>query len=86
MAGGPGAGGGGAELVHLRAEASKKEPDAPKVQHQGPPEEPWIEELLAESAGRVLSERFAPKAGEGCARCSFRASCSAQRDGRQLLD
>ncbi|MGW2396906.1 ATP-dependent helicase [Kitasatospora sp. NPDC001664] len=77
---------GGAELVHLRAEASKKEPEAPKVQHQGPPAEPWIEGLLAESAGRVLSERFTPKASEGCARCSFRASCSAQRDGRQLLD
>ncbi|MFG2817891.1 ATP-dependent helicase [Kitasatospora sp. NPDC048365] len=77
---------GGAELVHLR-EPAKGEPEAPKVQQQLPAEgEPWIENLLAESAGRVLAERFVPTAGEGCARCAFRGSCSAQRDGRQLVD
>ncbi|MER8183604.1 ATP-dependent DNA helicase [Kitasatospora sp. NPDC094015] len=77
---------GGAELVHLR-EPAKREAEGPKVQHQGPPEgEPWIENLLADAAGRVLAERFVPTAGEGCARCSFRASCSAQRDGRQLVE
>lgn len=77
---------GGAELVHLR-EPARRDTDGPKVQHQGPPEgEPWIENLLADAAGRVLAERFVPTAGENCARCSFKASCSAQRDGRQLLD
>ncbi|GAA4863586.1 ATP-dependent DNA helicase [Kitasatospora terrestris] len=77
---------GGAELVHLR-EPAKGEPEAPKVQRQLPAEgEPWIENLLAESAGRVLAERFVPTVGEGCARCAFRGSCSAQRDGRQLVD
>ncbi len=77
---------GGAELVQLRIE-DKKDPQAPKVQQQGPPDgEPWIENLLADAAGRVLAERFAPTAGTGCDRCSFRRSCSAQRDGRQLID
>ncbi|GAA2819760.1 hypothetical protein GCM10010441_50150 [Kitasatospora paracochleata] len=77
---------GGAELVHLR-EPAKGEPDAPKVQRQLAAEgEPWIENLLADAAGRVLAERFVPTTGEGCGRCSFRASCSAQRDGRQLVE
>ncbi|GAA2131459.1 hypothetical protein GCM10009760_05240 [Kitasatospora kazusensis] len=77
---------GGAELVHLR-EPAKGAVEAPKVQQQGAPDgEPWIENMLAEAAGRVLAERFLPTTGDGCARCSFRSSCSAQRDGRQLLD
>lgn len=77
---------GGAELVQLRFE-DKKLPEAPKVQHQPPPEgEPWIENLLADAAGRVLAERFVPTTGEGCGTCTFKRSCSAQRDGRQLLD
>lgn len=77
---------GGAELVQLRFE-DKKLPAAPKVQHQPPPEgEPWIENLLADAAGRVLAERFVPTTGDGCGSCGFKRSCSAQRDGRQLLD
>ncbi len=81
-----GAASGGAELVHLR-EPAKGEAEAPKVQQQGAPDgEPWIENLLADAAGRVLAERFLPTTGDGCARCGFRSSCSAQRDGRQLLD
>ncbi|MFJ8471751.1 ATP-dependent helicase [Kitasatospora sp. NPDC094011] len=77
---------GGAELVHLREAAAKADPDAPKVQRQEPPEgEPWIENLLADAAGKVLAERFVPQTGGGCDRCSFRRSCSAQRDGAQLL-
>ncbi|MFB7906275.1 ATP-dependent helicase [Kitasatospora sp. NPDC056076] len=78
---------GGAELVHLREAAAKADPDAPKVQRQEPPEgEPWIENLLAEAAGKVLAERFVPQTGGGCDRCSFRRSCSAQRDGAQLVE
>ncbi|MFD5467294.1 ATP-dependent helicase [Kitasatospora sp. NPDC127059] len=77
---------GGAELVHLREAAAKTDPDAPKVQRQEPPEgDPWIEDLLAKAAGKVLAERFVPQTGGGCDRCSFRRSCSAQRDGAQLL-
>ncbi|MFD7454415.1 ATP-dependent helicase [Kitasatospora sp. NPDC059827] len=78
---------GGAELVHLREAAAKADPDAPKVQRQEPPEgEPWIENLLADAAGKVLAERFVPQTGGGCDRCSFRRSCSAQRDGAQLVE
>ncbi|MCX4746885.1 ATP-dependent helicase [Kitasatospora sp. NBC_01287] len=77
---------GGAELVQLRFE-DKKLPEAPKVQHQPPPEgEPWIENLLADAAGRVLAERFVPTTGDGCGNCGFKRSCSAQPDGRQLVD
>ncbi|MFI9327349.1 ATP-dependent helicase [Kitasatospora sp. NPDC052868] len=78
---------GGAELVHLREPAAKAAPDAPKVQQQGPPDgEPWIEGLLADAAGRVLAEHFVPQTGGGCDRCGFRRSCSAQRDGAQLVE
>ncbi|MEU9044216.1 ATP-dependent DNA helicase [Kitasatospora sp. NPDC048343] len=78
---------GGAELVHLREPAAKASRDAPKVQRQEPPEgEPWIEGLLAEAAGKVLAERFVPQTGGGCDRCAFRRSCSAQRDGAQLVE
>jgi RecB family exonuclease len=77
---------GGAELVQLRFE-DKKLPEAPKVQHQPPPEgTPWIEDLLADAAGRVLAERFVPSTGEACGTCTFKRSCSAQRDGRQLVE
>ncbi len=77
---------GGAELVHLR-EPAKGDPEAPKVQQQLPPDgDPWIENLLADTAGRVLAERFTPTAGERCGRCAFRSSCSAQRDGRHVVD
>ncbi|MET8626031.1 ATP-dependent DNA helicase [Kitasatospora sp. NPDC004669] len=78
---------GGAELVHLREPAAKVAPDTPKVQRQEPPEgRPWIENLLAEAAGKVLAERFVPQTGGGCDRCTFRRSCSAQRDGAQLVE
>ncbi|MFB7474907.1 ATP-dependent helicase [Kitasatospora sp. NPDC056184] len=77
---------GGAELVQLR-KPDKAVADAPKVQRQDPPEgEPWIENLLADAAGRILAERFVPQTGGGCDRCAFRRSCSAQRDGAQLVE
>ncbi|MDH6135108.1 superfamily I DNA/RNA helicase/RecB family exonuclease [Kitasatospora sp. MAA4] len=77
---------GGAELVQLRID-DKRDAAAPKVQQQGPPDgDPWIENLLADAAGRVLAERFVPTTSTGCDRCSFRSSCSAQRAGRQLID
>ncbi|MEU1278429.1 UvrD-helicase domain-containing protein [Streptomyces sp. NPDC005805] len=79
---------GGAELVHLRQAAPKKEGGEalPKVQAQEPPDGEWVGDLLATAAGRVLDERFAPSAGQHCAHCAFRASCSAQPEGRQIVE
>ncbi|MFC9792216.1 ATP-dependent helicase [Streptomyces sp. NPDC127584] len=79
---------GGAELVQLRQGAPQKEGgDAvPKVQAQEPLAGEWVGELLAHAAGRVLDERFTPTTGQHCANCSFRASCSAQPEGRQVVD
>ncbi|MCX4983308.1 ATP-dependent DNA helicase [Streptomyces sp. NBC_00572] len=79
---------GGAELVQLRQGAPQKEGgDAlPKVQAQEPLAGEWVGELLANAAGRVLDERFTPSTGQHCTTCSFRASCSAQPEGRQVVD
>ncbi|ROQ66201.1 DNA helicase/exodeoxyribonuclease V beta subunit [Streptomyces sp. 840.1] len=79
---------GGAELVQLRQPAPKKEGgDAvPKVQAQQPPDTEWVSDLLATAAGRVLDERFTPTTGQHCTHCTFRASCSAQPEGRQVLE
>nr|WP_190132722.1 ATP-dependent DNA helicase [Streptomyces mashuensis] len=79
---------GGAELVHLRQGAAKKDGgDAlPKVQAQEPLEGEWVGELLAEAAGRVLEERFAPRPGQHCTHCAFRASCTARPEGRQIIE
>lgn len=79
---------GGAELVQLRQPAPKKEGgDAlPKVQAQQPPETEWVSDLLATAAGRVLDERFTPSTGTHCTHCTFRASCSAQPEGRHVLE
>ncbi|MGX7757681.1 ATP-dependent helicase [Streptomyces angustmyceticus] len=88
---------GGAELVHLRLGAAQKEGgDAlPAVQAQqpldagGPQEKPggeWVGELLATAAGRVLEERFTPTTGTHCTHCTFRASCSAQPEGGQVVE
>lgn len=79
---------GGAELVQLRQAALKKEGGEalPKVQAQEPLAGEWVGDLLATAAGRVLDERFTPSAGQHCAHCSFRASCSAQPEGRQIVE
>ncbi|MGW2922648.1 ATP-dependent helicase [Streptomyces angustmyceticus] len=88
---------GGAELVHLRLGAAQEEGgDAlPAVQAQQPlepagtPEKPggeWVGELLATAAGRVLEERFTPTTGTHCTHCTFRASCSAQPEGGQVVE
>ncbi|MFE9815116.1 ATP-dependent helicase [Streptomyces sp. NPDC005773] len=79
---------GGAELVQLRQPAPKKEGgDAvPKVQAQEPPETEWVSDLLATAAGRVLDERFTPSTGQHCSHCAFKASCSAQPEGRHVLE
>ena len=79
---------GGAELVQLRQAAPKKEGgDAlPKVQAQEALEGEWVGDLLATAAGRVLDERFTPTTGQHCTNCAFRASCSAQPEGRQIVE
>nr|WP_203709560.1 ATP-dependent DNA helicase [Streptomyces anulatus] len=79
---------GGAELVQLRQPAPKKEGgDAfPKVQAQEPPAGEWVSDLLATAAGKVLDERFTPTTGAHCSHCTFRASCSAQPEGRQVVE
>jgi superfamily I DNA/RNA helicase/RecB family exonuclease len=79
---------GGAELVHLRLGAPAREGgDAlPAVQRQDPPDGEWVGELLATAAGRVLDERFGPSAGGHCAHCTFRSSCSAQPEGRHVVE
>ncbi|WP_329271204.1 ATP-dependent helicase [Streptomyces sp. NBC_01451] len=87
---------GGAELVQLRQGAAKKDggETLPKVQAQPPLEEgtgtggegEWVGDLLATAAGKVLDERFTPTAGQHCAHCSFRASCSARPEGRHVVE
>ncbi|MFE8008021.1 ATP-dependent helicase [Streptomyces sp. NPDC057418] len=79
---------GGAELVQLRQPAPKKEGGEalPKVQAQEPLAGEWVSDLLATAAGRVLDERFTPSTGQHCAHCAFRASCSAQPEGRQVIE
>ncbi|MFD8301185.1 ATP-dependent helicase [Streptomyces sp. NPDC059690] len=82
---------GGAELVHLRQGAARRDggETLPKVQAQDPIEGSageWVGELLATAAGKVLDERFTPTAGQHCAHCAFRASCSARPEGRHIVE
>ncbi|MFJ3495092.1 ATP-dependent helicase [Streptomyces sp. NPDC086091] len=79
---------GGAELVQLRQGAARRDggDTLPKVQAQEPLEGEWVGDLLATAAGKVLDEGFTPSAGQHCAHCSFRASCSARPEGRQVVE
>ncbi|GAA2243594.1 helicase UvrD [Streptomyces ruber] len=79
---------GGAELVQLRQGAAKRDggDTLPKVQAQEPLDGEWAGELLATAAGKVLDERFSPTAGQHCAHCAFRASCSARPEGRHVVE
>ncbi|MEV7419811.1 ATP-dependent DNA helicase [Streptomyces sp. NPDC089919] len=79
---------GGAELVQLRQGAAKKDggDEVPKVQGQEPLAGEWVGDLLAQAAGRVLDERFTPSTGRHCTHCSFRSSCSARPEGRQIVE
>ncbi|GLP72223.1 helicase UvrD [Streptomyces sp. TUS-ST3] len=79
---------GGAELVQLRQGAPKRDggETLPKVQAQEPLEGEWVGDLLATAAGKVLDERFTPNAGQHCSHCAFRASCSAQPEGRHVVE
>ncbi|MFD7446487.1 PD-(D/E)XK nuclease family protein [Streptomyces sp. NPDC059909] len=79
---------GGAELVQLRQPAPKKEggDSLPKIQAQEALTGEWVGDLLATAAGRVLDERFTPTTGTHCGQCAFRASCSAQPEGRHVVE
>ncbi|MFJ5264062.1 ATP-dependent helicase [Streptomyces sp. NPDC088387] len=79
---------GGAELVQLRQGAAKRDggETLPKVQAQESLEGEWVGELLATAAGKVLDERFVPTAGQQCAHCAFRASCSVRPEGRHVVE
>ncbi|MGW2704373.1 ATP-dependent helicase [Streptomyces sp. NPDC001340] len=79
---------GGAELVHLRQGAAKRDggESLPKVQAQEPLAGEWVGELLATAAGKVLDERFTPTTGQHCTHCAFRASCSARPEGRHVVE
>ncbi|WP_208898924.1 ATP-dependent helicase [Streptomyces incarnatus] len=79
---------GGAELVHLRQGAARRDggDSLPKVQTQEPLSGEWVGELLATAAGKVLDERFAPNTGQHCTHCAFRASCSARPEGRHVVE
>ncbi|MFI2430829.1 ATP-dependent helicase [Streptomyces sp. NPDC018693] len=79
---------GGAELVHLRQGAAKRDggDTLPKVQAQEPLEGEWVGDLLATAAGKVLDERFTPTSGQHCTHCAFRASCSARPEGRHVVE
>ncbi|MEV0601151.1 ATP-dependent DNA helicase [Streptomyces sp. NPDC050315] len=81
-------GAGGAELVHLRQGAPKKDGgDAlPVVQAQQPLDGDWVGDLLATAAGRVLEERFVPSTGKHCAHCAFKSSCSARPEGQHVVE
>ncbi|AYN39546.1 ATP-dependent helicase [Streptomyces dangxiongensis] len=79
---------GGAELVHLRQGAAKRDggDGLPRVQGQEPLAGEWVGELLATAAGKVLDERFTPSTGQHCTHCAFRASCSARPEGRHVVE
>ncbi|MBT2489305.1 ATP-dependent helicase [Streptomyces sp. ISL-96] len=79
---------GGAELVQLRQAAAKKDGGEalPKIQAQEPLAGEWVGDLLATAAGRVLDERFSPATGQHCTHCAFRAACSAQPEGRHIVE
>jgi RecB family exonuclease len=82
---------GGAELVHLRQGAAKRDggETLPKVQAQEALEGAageWVGELLATAAGKVLDERFTPTTGQHCTHCAFRTSCSARPEGRHVVE
>ncbi|GAA2952551.1 ATP-dependent DNA helicase [Streptomyces enissocaesilis] len=86
--GGTRPGPGGAELVQLRQPAAKRDGGEalPRIQAQEPLAGEWVGDLLATAAGRVLDERFSPATGQHCTHCAFRAACSAQPEGRHIVE
>ncbi len=78
---------GGAELVQLKHGGAD---GLPKVQPQEPLEEAlsgdsWVEQVLRRGVVRMVSETFPPTPNEYCRMCSFRSSCPARDEGRQVV-
>jgi superfamily I DNA/RNA helicase/RecB family exonuclease len=73
---------GGAELVQLRS-------DPVKVQPQGPigPGPGWVDELLQTAVRRIVDETFPPHVDDSrCSRCAFARACPSQAEGRQVVE
>jgi hypothetical protein len=73
---------GGAELVLLRLGK-----DLPKVQGQRPldPDNRWVEQALESADALVRSEQFPAVTSSRCDSCSFRVTCPAQDEGREVI-
>jgi len=73
---------GGAELVLLRLGK-----DLPKVQGQQPldPDNRWVEQALESADALVRSEQFPAVTSSRCDSCSFRVTCPAQDEGREVI-
>ncbi|MFD0382604.1 RecB family exonuclease [Streptomyces stramineus] len=81
---------GGAELVQLRQGAAKKDggDTLPKVQAQEPLSEGrGVDRRAARRGGRPgPGGAVRPRPGRHCQHCSFRASCTARPEGRQVVE
>ncbi len=73
---------GGAELVLLR-----QGKELPKVQVQGPldPDDPWVEQALESADQLIRAEHFPATTSKWCDNCSFRVTCPAQDEGREVI-
>ena len=73
---------GGAELVLLRLGN-----ELPKVQAQPPlnPDDPWVERSLTSAEALIRSEQFTAITSSRCDTCSFRTTCPAQDEGREVI-
>lgn len=81
----------GAELVHLRQDASTKLPDHPKVQAQDRPhpDQPFFAlDQIRAAVGTIDTEQFVATPDENgpCRHCDFVAVCPAQAKGASILD
>ena len=84
---------GGASLVQLRAELSKK-PRLPIEQPQaalipvvesGFDDRTWMDEALGMAATVIREEAFAAKKNQYCKFCEFRTLCPAQPEGQEVI-
>ncbi|MEV0373897.1 ATP-dependent DNA helicase [Streptomyces sp. NPDC050636] len=79
---------GGDALPAVQTQQSLEVTPQPREPAEPPatPDGDWVGDLLATAAGRVLDERFTPTTGTHCTHCAFRASCSAQPEGRHIVE
>ncbi|GAA3219583.1 hypothetical protein GCM10020256_24780 [Streptomyces thermocoprophilus] len=79
---------GGAELVHLRQGAAKRDggDSLPKIQTQQPLEGSGSANCSPRPRARSSTSGSPPSAGQHCTHCAFRASCSARPEGRHVVE